>query len=80
MTNLDLWHNCGGKFQHVDEQDNGDGTITDEYQCDGCQVWRSVTWDKETEEVLSVEEEAQDKSKSLPSWVDNRGSIEDLLG
>ncbi|HXV44155.1 MAG TPA: hypothetical protein VEC96_13895 [Anaerolineae bacterium] len=55
--NLDLLHDCGGKFQHVDEQDNNNGTVTDSYQCDGCQVWRSITWDKRTERVLQVEEE-----------------------
>lgn len=63
----DLDCSCGGTFKHIDEEPGKDGTITDWYSCNGCQKWRSVTWDKDTQEILEIAEEARG---SRPSWAE----------
>lgn len=53
-----LFCECGGKYEHVDYQENDDeATVTDSYQCDECKTWCIVTWDRETEEEVKREYE-----------------------
>jgi hypothetical protein len=52
-----LFCDCGGKYNHVDMEDNLDGTYTDSYQCDGCETWCMLTWMIGTEELTGIEYE-----------------------
>lgn len=45
-----LFCECGGRYVHVAAEDNGDGTFDESYQCDRCEEWCIVTWDKEADE------------------------------
>jgi hypothetical protein len=54
---LEMRCQCGGVFQHVDEERNLEvpGTTTDSYQCGICELWAMITWDSDTEEVIKVD-------------------------
>lgn len=55
-----LFCECGGQYQHVDTEDNGNGTYDDSYQCDTCEGWCIVTWNKEADEETGRRYEAPD--------------------
>ena len=44
---------CGGKYEHVDlQEDKEAGTVDDSYQCGKCETWCMVTWNRETQEEV----------------------------
>lgn len=48
MTNkmLDGFHcECGERYEHIDTQENKDGSFDDSYFCNGCLTWCIVTWE-----------------------------------
>ena len=44
-----LFCECGGQYDHVDEESQPDGQVTDAYHCKLCGTTCYVTWDAETE-------------------------------
>jgi len=43
---------CGGQYEHIDEDRRTDGQVTDSYHCETCGTTCYLTWSAETEEEM----------------------------
>lgn len=55
MNNMidSLFCECGGKYQHIDQEQGDDGVI-DTYQCNCCETWCYIRWDAETQPDIEI--------------------------